>query len=240
VKDDYLQLAKVYEAKARIAEDRAKKLSTPAAVKDKAEVIEEGNLFLERFVDALSIGPVADTERDLLAGQLKKHGDRCKALSEELSRAIAKVLEEAETPEVREKIAAARKDRSSPLSAVAGQDEPRPKKGLPALAGVSWSSPITVEGEKYVQVMRFNPDGTCVQAVYRSGPKGRASLVGTGRATYKLDSEGTLDFSHAGFVIETGQVTMLGKDQWAYEILANIASPKLAGTRLTFTREVRP
>jgi hypothetical protein len=240
VKDDYLELAKVYEAKAQSAGDRAKKLSIPSAVKDKAEVIEEGNVFLERLVDALAIGPVADADRGLLAGRLRKHGERCKALMEELSRAIVKLLEDAETAEVREKIAAARKDRSSPLSAVTGQDEPRPKKALPALAGASWSTPITIEGEKYVQVMRFNSDGTCVQAVYRSGQKGRGALIGAGSATYKLDSEGILEFYQAGFLIETGLVTMLGKDQWSYEIIANIASPKLAGTRLTFTREARP
>jgi hypothetical protein len=240
VKDDYLELAKVYETKAQSAGERAKKLSIPSAVKDNAEVIEEGNVFLERLVDALSIGPVADAERGLLAGQLRKHGERCKALTEELSRTIAKLLEDAETPEVREKIAAARKDRSSPLFSLIGQDEPRPKKDVPALAGGSWSTAITIEGEKYVQVMRFNSDGTCVQAVYRFGPKGRGSLIGAGSATYKLDSEGILDFYHAGFVIERGLVTMLSKDQWSYEIIANIASPRLAGTRLTFTREARP
>lgn len=240
VKDDYLQLAKVHETKAHSAGERAKGILIPAALKDKAEVIEEGNIFLERLVDALSIGPVADADRSLLAGRLRKHGERCKALTEELCRSIAKMLQDAETPEVREKIAAARKDRSSPLFSVAGQDEPRRKMELPGLAGASWSTPIILEGEKYVQVMRFNFDGTCVQAVYRFGPKGRGALIGVGRATYKLDSEGNLEFYQAGFVIETGLVTMLGKDQWSYEIIANIASPKLAGTRLTFTREVRP
>src|SRR5262245_25454405 len=70
IKDDYLALARVYEAKASAAGDRAKTLSIPAEVKAKAEVIQEGNLFLDRFVDAFSIGPVSDSDRGDLAGRL--------------------------------------------------------------------------------------------------------------------------------------------------------------------------
>jgi hypothetical protein len=243
IKEDYLALAKVYEVKARVAGEREKALSIPAGTKAKAELIEEGNLFVERFVEALSIGPVGDSDRDLFAGRLRKHGERCKALSHELTQAIEALLEEAEAPEVRKKAAEKRKDESTARELVAastGNAKSPAKKDLSALVGVSWSSPLTIQGVRCVQVIRFEKDGTCLQSVYRMGPKGRGSLIGSIRVGYRVDGDGILDVYQAGMMIERGEITFSGKDEWSYEIRSSLATPQLAGTKTTFTREARP
>jgi hypothetical protein len=243
IKEDYLALAKVYEVKARSAGERAKALSIPAGTKAKAELIEEGNLFVERFVEALSIGPVGNSDRDLFAGRLKKHGERCKALSRELTQAIEALLEEAEAPEVRKTIGEKRKDESTSHQLMAtstGSANSRPKKDLGALVGVSWSSPLTIQGVQCVQVLRFSADGICLQSVYRMGPKGRGPLIGSIRVGYRVDDDGILDVYQAGMVIEQGKITLSGKDEWSYEIGSSLATPQLAGTKVTFTRDAQP
>ena len=243
IKEDYLALAKVYEQKARSAGERAKALSIPAGTKAKAELIEEGNLFVDRFVDALSIGPISESDRDLFAGRLKRHGERCKALSDELTQAIEALLEEAEAPEVRKKLGEKRKDESTSHQLVAtsiGNAKSRPKKDLGAIVGAFWSSPLTIQGVRCVQVLRFSDDGTCVQSVYRMGPKGRGSLVGSIRVGYRVDGDGIIDVYQAGMVIERGEITFKGKDEWSYEILSSLTNPKLAGTKVTFTRDAQP
>jgi hypothetical protein len=243
IKEDYLALGKVYEVKARSAGERAKALSIPAGTKAKAELIEEGNLFVERFVEALSIGPAGDSDRDLFAGRLKRHGERCKALSDELTQAIEALLEEAEQPEVRKKLGEKRKDERTAHQLVAtstGSAKSRPKKDLSALAGASWSSPLTIQGVRCVQLIRFEGDGTCLQSVYRMGPKGRGPLIGSIRVGYAVNDEGIVNVYQAGMVIERGEITFRGKDEWSYEILSSLANPQLAGTKTTFTREVRP
>jgi hypothetical protein len=85
VKDDYHQLAKVYELKAGAAANRAGKLTSPEGTKAAADVIEEGNLFIERLLETLAVGPIAQPDCDVFAGRLRKHGQRCQALSLELS-----------------------------------------------------------------------------------------------------------------------------------------------------------
>jgi hypothetical protein len=241
VKDDYLALARVYEAKARASEARMKTLSIPVGVKIKAEVITEGNLFLDRFVDALPIGPERDSD---FAGRLMKHGERCKALARELSEAIEKILEEAEAPEVREKLGGRRKEeltscKDQEKSATTGK-QVQPKKDLRFLIGQSWTSPVTIRGVECEQVIRFDADGNCFQTAYRTGPKGRGSRIGSVRVRYEVDSEGIVSVYQGDLMIERGEVTVLGKDEWTYEILASLATPQLAGTKLRFTRETRP
>jgi hypothetical protein len=241
VKDDYLALARVYEAKARAAEARMKTLSISAGVKDKAEVITEGNLFLDRFVDALPIGPERDSD---FAGRLMKHGERCKVLADELSQAIEKFLEEAEAMEVREKLGGNRKEEH-----ISGKGQEKsgtiakkaqPKKDLSFLIGQSWTSPVTIRGVECEQVIRFDADGNCFQTAYRSGPKGRGSRIGSVRVRYEVDSEGFVSVYQGALMIERGEVTALGKDEWTYEILASLPSPQLAGTKIRFARETRP
>ena len=241
IKDDYLALARVYEAKARAAGDRAKTLSIPADLKAKVEVIQEGNLFLDRFVDALPIGPERDSD---FAGRLTKHGERCKVLARELSETIEKFLEEAEATEVRQSLGGKRQEEHASQK---GQERPGttgkkalPKKDLSFLIGQSWTSPVTIRGVECVQVIRFDANGNCIQTAYRMGPKGRGSRIGSVRVRYEVDSEGMLNVYQGGLMIERGEVTVLGKDEWTYEILTSLATPQLAGTKLTFSRDTQP
>src|SRR5581483_6033249 len=92
VRDDYHQLVKVYESKAEAAMDRARKLSAPTGLKPAREVIDEGNVFIERLLEAISVGPVSEADCQAFALRLKKHGERCQALSSQLSLAIEKIL----------------------------------------------------------------------------------------------------------------------------------------------------
>lgn len=218
VKEDYLQLAKAYERKATAAAERGQKVVMPSGTDAKAEVIEEGNLFLERLQEALSVGPMNETERSAVAARLKKHGVRCKALAEELRRAVETLLQSSDSPEIRQQAGGAVKTDGS-------------------LDGASWSAPVTVAGVKCVTVIRFEKAGTCSQSTYVLGPNGKGRLVGGGNGSFRLDAGGTLSFYQAGMRVETGTISFLGKDQWSYRILENILESKLAGTRLTFTRE---
>lgn len=245
VRDDYLHLARVYEAKARAAGERSKALSLPAETDGKAEVIEEGNLFVERFIEAVSVGPVTDADRGLLAGRLKRHAERCQSLAEELAHAVEGFLEAAEAPEVRARVVGKRKEDGTPRQTPGstssnGAARAQPAKDLSALAGATWASPTTIQGVPCEVVLRFDPDGSCFQSVYRSGPRGRGPRIGTTRVTYDVDREGNLSVYHAGLMVERGEVTVRGKDEWTYEILASLAAPHLAGTKLTFTRTGRP
>jgi hypothetical protein len=234
VKDDYLQLEKAYVRKAGAAAERCEKVAMPAGAKAKAEVIEEGNLFLERLCEALAIGPVSEAERGVFVGRLKKHGERCKALAEELCRGAEKLLQDSDALEIRQKVGGASK---LPRAAAWPPETSGGKKDFSSLRGASWSCPVTVSDVQCVQVIRLGYAGNCSQSVYLLGPKGKGKLVGTGSATFLLDAEGGLSFYQAGMLVERGQVTLLGKDQWSYEILENRGAPGLAGTRLTFTRE---
>ncbi len=234
VKDDYFQLEKAYVRKAGAAAERCEKVVMPAGAKAKAEVIEEGNLFLERLCEALAIGPVSEAERGVFVGRLKKHGERCKALAEELCRGAEKLLQDSDAPEIRQKIGGASK---LPMAAAWPPEASGGKKDFSSLRGASWSCPVTVSGVQCVQVIRFAYAGSCSQSVYLLGPKGKGKLLGTGSATFLLDAEGVLSFYQAGMLVERGRVLILGKDQWSYEILENRGAPGLAGTRLTFTRE---
>ncbi|MBX6313734.1 MAG: aminopeptidase P family protein [Isosphaeraceae bacterium] len=80
VKEDYDSLAKAYERKAVAAAERGQRASMPPGAGSKAEVIAEGNLFLERLVEALGISPVNDAEREVFIGRLKKQAVRLEAV----------------------------------------------------------------------------------------------------------------------------------------------------------------
>jgi hypothetical protein len=233
-REDYHQLAKAYERKAAAAAERGQKVAMPSGAGAKAEAIEEGNLFLERLVEALGIGPVSDAEREVFAGRLKKHGDRCRILAEALRSGIARLLQDSETPEIRQTLDDAAKRKALASSP---QDGAEARKVLGLLTGASWSSPVTIAGVRCVTVVRFSQTGTCSQSTYLLGPKGRGSLVATASGLFDVDARGVLRFYQAGALVEEGKVSFLGKDQWSYEIFDNLFAPGIAGTRLTFTRE---
>ncbi len=233
-RENYLQLAKAYERKAAAAAERGQKAAMPSGAGAKAEAVEEGNLFLERLVEALGIGPVSDAEREVFAGRLKKHAERCKALAGELRSGIEKILLDSDTPEIRQKLGGGAKGEGP---APSPQDGAGARKVLGLLTGASWSSPVTIAGVRCVTVVHFSQTGTCSQSTYRLGPKGKGSLVATTSGLFDVDASGVLRFYQAGILVEAGKVSFLGKDQWSYEILDNLFAPGIAGTRLTFTRE---
>lgn len=242
VRDDYRALATVYEARAAAADGRAKALALPARARGTAAVIEEGNTFLERLIDTLPDATAGDAAAGPLADRLKAHGDRCQSLSGELVRAIEALLEAAEAADVRDAVAARRTagptGRPTPPG-VGGPAATAPKRDLGGMAGAAWTAPITIGGVPCLQVLRFGPDGTCSQSLYRKGPNGRGPLVSSSRVSCEWDADGMLDVYQAGWVIERGQLTLRGKDEWTYEVLASPGNPTLAGTTLTFTREGR-
>lgn len=242
VRDDYRTLAEHYEAKAVAAEGRAKALALPARAKETAAVIEEGNTLLERLLDTLPDATAGDAAVGPLADRLKTHGDRCQSHCGALVRAIETLLESAEAADVRDAIAVRRAEVATGRSATpgtGGKAATAPKRDLGILAGATWTAPITIEGVRCLQVLRFSPEGTCSQSLYRRGVNGRGPLVSSSRVTCEWDADGTLDVSQAGWVIERGRLTLRGKDEWTYEILASAGNPALAGTTLTFTREGR-
>lgn len=246
IRDDYLALCWAYEAKAKAAGDRVSTLRFPTDAKAKAEVIEEGNLFLERFAEALSIGRVGDADQDRLAERLRKHRDRCKELASELSQAIEKLLETSEEPEARKKPSSAltgesysqkREERTSHVRSAKAE---RKKKDLSFLNGSSWSASATIQGVKCRITVHFDAAGSCYQTLQRTDSRGRTIRSGVNRASFETDGEGHITFYHRGLAIERGEVTRLGTDSWSYEVLANVASPELAGTKHTFVRDNRP
>src|SRR5262249_4397440 len=91
VKEDYRQLAMLYEIKASGIAKRAKELTISSAVKEQTEEVEEGNLFVERLLETLS-DSAAEVERRLMSRRLGKQGTRCSMLAERLSEEIKKVL----------------------------------------------------------------------------------------------------------------------------------------------------
>jgi hypothetical protein len=234
VKEDYLQLAKAYERKAATAAERGRKAVMPPGAAANAEPVGEGNLFLERLVEALAIGSVSDTEREVFAGRLKKHGERCKALAEELRRGVEKLLLDSDTPEIRRQLDGAAKVKSPAPRAPEGFET---KREPGSLGGASWSSPVTVGGARCVTVIRFDLAGTCSQTTYLLGANGKGEPVATASGTFDLDAGGILSFYQGGALVEKGLVTFRGKNQWSYEVLVNLLAPGIAGTRLTFTRE---
>jgi hypothetical protein len=233
IRDDYLTLSSVYEAKAKAAGDRVATLSIPADAKAKAEVIEEGNLFLERFAEALSIGPVSATDQDRLAERLRKHGDRCQALATELSQAIEKLLETQSGESDSQK-------QGERTSQVRSADAKPKKKDLSFLNGSSWSASATIQGVKCRITVRFEANGNCYQTLQRTDSRGRTVKSGVFRASFETDSDGYITFSQRGLAIERGEVTRLGNDSWSYELLASLACPELVGTKHTFFRDNRP
>ncbi|HEY7326641.1 MAG TPA: hypothetical protein VH592_03305 [Gemmataceae bacterium] len=234
VREDYEQLAKAYERKAGAAAERGRKIAMPSGAEAKKEGIEEGNLFLERLLEALGIGPMSDAEREVFIGRLKKHGVRCKAFAEELRSGIENLLSDSETPEIRQKLGGAAKAKGKEPSP---PDASGAKKFLGLLSGGSWSSPVTIDGVRYVTVVRFSKAGTCSQSTYILGPNGKRSRVAIASGSFDVDADGFLQFYQAGTPIELGKVSFLGKDRWSYEILDRLLAPGIRGTRLTFSRE---
>jgi hypothetical protein len=170
----------------------------------------------------------------MFVARLKKHGERCKALAEELHSGIEKLLLDSDTPEIRQKLGGSAKAKGKEPSP---QDASGGKKVLGLLCGASWSSPVTIDGVPCVTVVRFSRAGTCSQSTYVLGPNGKRSLVAIAGGTFDVDADGILHFYQAGTLVEVGKVSFLGNNQWSYEILDRLLAPGIAGTRLTFSRE---
>lgn len=235
VREDYLQLVKLYQAKADAATDRAQKLTVPPALKAAREVIEEGNGFIERLLEALSVGPVSEVDCEVLALRLTNHGERCLSLSSELSVAIEKILgspvatgQRATCSEKASYVRGGAKE----LQGAAEKGSVEPK----AILGVSWTSTLTIRGVECRQIVCFKENGSCTQSIYRMGSKGLGPLLGTGTYTFKLHPGGRLSVYAAGQFIESGKITVLSEDRWVYEIAENVGDPARSGSRINFVR----
>lgn len=238
VRDDYHQLVKLYESKAEAATDRARKVAVPTGLRPAREVIEEGNLFIERLLDTLSVGPVSEADCQTFALRLKKHAERCQAFSGQLSLAIEKVLG---TPVVTSRTGPSAvadyvpgRTNTSEKSAAKGPIDPK------AVFGASWTSTLTIRGVEYRQILRFKEDGTCMQSIYRQGTGGGLGpLFATRSYTFKLQSGGRLSVYSAGELIEWGKITVLSEDRWVYDIAVHVGDPGSFGSRINFVRDTK-
>src|SRR5262249_33498281 len=102
------------------------------------------------------------------------------------------------------------------------------------LVGASWSCPITVQGTRCLQVVRFNHDGSYKRAVYLIDHGG---LLSSESYTFEITSDGVFRSFKNANLIEEGKITFLAKDQWDYEVTSNTIAPQTAEPRLTFTRQ---
>jgi hypothetical protein len=233
VKADYKELSKIYDAKAEASTERARMLKAPTELKPSGEVIEEGNVFIERLLETLSVGPVSDADCQVFAVRLRRHGERCQSLSLALSRAIEKVIGSTAQPGETTTTPA----RTGYKPWLKEEQAPLPPKGSPgAILGPSWTSPLTIRGIECRQVLSFQKDGTCTQSVYRLGTCGLGPLLGSRSYTFKLDQRGGLSVYAAGELIEWGTITVLSEDRWVYEIAVNVGDPTRFSSRITFTR----
>jgi hypothetical protein len=237
VRDDYHELAKVYESKALAALERAGTLSVSITTRPTREVVAEGNLFIERLREALAVGPVADSERELLLGRLRKHGERCQALSDELLRVVDLLLKGAATSEPKRPLSASERfgidsTTSQGFSFGSSRSDAR------SIVGATWTSRVTVRGVECWQRIRLSTDGTCIQSIYLTERERDFSLLSRRSYTYKLDSLGNLTIFSGGKLLETGNVTVKGEESFVYDITRNVAEPSLLGKRITFVRDV--
>lgn len=232
VREDYQQLAKAFERKASTVVSRARRMAIPTSTETKAAVIEEGNTFVERMVEGFTVGPLGDEERGAFAERLKKHGERCRNLAEELRQEAEKILEGSDISKVKQP------NDGLPKIKNPGRREPAVRVAPNEIGPLdgTWSSPVTVGGVQCITVLYFDHTGACSQTTYTLGPKGKGAQIASGTGNFSLDSNGVLSFYQRGMLVENGVITSLAKDQWSYEIVGT-ASPALSGKRLTFSRE---
>jgi hypothetical protein len=244
VKDDYGLLAEVYLTKASGVAKRAKELTISSDVKEQAEVVEEGNLFVERLLETLS-DSAAEVNGLIVCRRLGIHGTRCSMLAERLSEEVKKIVGASAPSENGKKTGDGRKFGRTPVTVKElsakkpGEASPGKGKEFDALVGATWSCPITVQGSRCLQVVRFSREGKCQGKVYLLDGSRKGGLVASASTTFRLAESGILSFFRGSTLLERGIVTLLRNDQWAYEIIENMGAPQLAGTRLTFMREGR-
>lgn len=237
VKGDYHELAKVYESKALAVIGQAEMLPMSVTTKPAREVVAEGNLFIERLLDSLAVGPVNDSERELLLGRLRKHGERCQALSDELLRVIDPLLKGRATSEsMRPPSVSGGYSTDSTTSR--GFQSGGSQSDARSIVGVTWTSRITVRGIECQQHIQLRPGGGCTQSIYLSRSSGPGPLLSRRSYTYELDQFGNLVVFSGGKLLETGKVTVNGEESWVYEIVENVADPSLSAKRITFVRDV--
>jgi hypothetical protein len=236
VKDDYRELAKVYESKAHAAIERAEKLPVAVLTRAAREVVSEGNLFIERLLESLAVGPVTDSERDLFLSRLRKHGERCHSLSDELLKAVELLVKGSSPSEVTRFPLGG--ESYSTASTALQENAPEPsQRDVYSIVGITWSSRVKVRGVDCRQRIQLRPDGTCTQAIYLARPEGFGPLLSRRSYTYKLNPAGHFAVFSGGKLLETGKVTVDGEESWIYDIYENVSDPSLSAERITFARD---
>jgi hypothetical protein len=91
VQEDYQALADAYRHRAAASEARAGALGLSAEATNQAQLVEEGNRFLERLAEAVAAVPVGAADERLLSSRLRRHAGQCDAVAAELSR-VARAL----------------------------------------------------------------------------------------------------------------------------------------------------
>lgn len=236
VKDDYHELSKVYEAKALAVSGRADKLPMTVTANLAREVVTEGNLFIERLLESLSVGPVTDSERELLLGRLRKHGERCQSLTDELLRVIDPLFKGRATSEPMRPLSMS-EGQSSDSTTFRGFLSGSSQSDARSIVGVTWTSRVKVRGIECQQRIQLRPGGSCTQLIYLARTSGLGPLLSRRTYTYELDQLGNLFVFSGGKLLETGKVTVNGEESWVYEIATNVADPSLSGKRITFFRD---
>jgi hypothetical protein len=256
IKEGYVQLSTVYERKAQSAIERAKRLTLPAESKSIVSLVEEGNLFFERFVEALSIDPMDERDRMLFTGRLKKHGERSQALAEQVLAAIDRFLEGSGTANVRHAFDEHRTVGSVPpflnkppsnrhsaggpkaLTSDVGIDffSDQPPSPRLLLEG-SWTCQRTIRNIECLQIISINRDGTCSHSLDIPGVKEPIRPRPQDKWTLKLDPVvHCLCFYWGGRLMERGRFMFHGPDVWTYEVFESYIDSNAANTTLTFTR----
>jgi len=230
IREDYLTVALLYGRKASALEARAASVGVPKEVIDLAQVVSEGNLFLERSLRALSSAAV---DAGPLTARIEKQGERVKVLTGRLRETLQAALKEAEAKDVRDALEKA-------LSNADPKGESGSSKGGSAKEGVrlpgEWSTNFALQGVRYHVVVSFSAGGEYRQLLYARLPNGAVGFLGAASGTFEEGPNGEISFFADGTFLERGKMTPSGEGRFVYEVLENRLVPGTAGRRLTLKR----